>query len=262
MENHRLEILVTNDDGVSANGLKTLTEVAKRFGKVTVVAPDGARSGMSKAITVNVPLRIKKVHDAGDIVIYKCSGTPVDCVKLAISEIMNKKPDLVLSGINHGANSSISVLYSGTMGAVKEGCIHEIPSIGFSLCNYAANADFAPSQFFIFRIIRETIQHGLPENVCLNVNIPDGAPLGVKVCRQARGKWVEEFEKRTDPAGKSYYWLTGYYQNFEPEAEDTDEAALKNGFVAVTPVSIDRTSHENLERINAWNFHGIRKEEI
>lgn len=250
--NQRPLILVTNDDGIHAPGLKTLIEIAKKFGDVMAIAPDEGRSGMSHAITIKYPLRYKQLREEEGFVFYSCSGTPADCVKIAINQILDRKPDLLLSGINHGSNSSISVVYSGTMGAAIEGGLHAVPSIGLSVTDYSPNPDFSAAILFGERIIEKTLVDGLPAGVCLNVNFPRlsaGDVRGIKVCRQARGLWVEEFDKRSDPHKRDYYWLTGYFENYEPEAEDTDEWALKNRYVSVVPVKIDFTDLGAMEKL-------------
>lgn len=250
-------ILVTNDDGMEAKGLHALIDVVRQLGKVVVVAPADPQSGMSHAITVKVPLRITKVTEDKDLVIYKCYGTPVDCVKMAFNHLLTEKPDLLVSGINHGSNASTSVFYSGTMGAALEGCINEITSIGFSLLNVDHNADFTTARYFVDAITRKVLANGLPRTVCLNVNIPDverDKIAGIKICRQNRGYWREEFDKRTDPAGKHYFWLTGYFHNTEPEATDTDEWALNRQYVSIVPLHTDLTCHETLESIKNWDF--------
>jgi 5'-nucleotidase len=250
-------ILVTNDDGIEAKGLKELVEVVKPFGDVTVVAPADAQSGMSHAITVKFPLRVKKVREEAGTTFFKCYGTPVDCVKLAFNQLLDRKPDMLVSGINHGSNSSTSVFYSGTIGAALEGCINEVPSIGFSLLSLDPDADFTAARSIASRIIGHVLQNGLPGSVCLNVNIPKGSLeeiQGIKVCRQNKGFWREEFDKRTDPMGKNYFWLTGYYYNCEPEAEDTDEWALRNKYVAVVPLHTDLTAYNMIEKIRKWHL--------
>jgi 5'-nucleotidase len=250
-------ILVTNDDGIEAKGLRELIEVVKPLGKVLVVAPDEPQSGMSHAITVKVPLRIKKMKEEENLTIYKCHGTPVDCVKMAFNHLLKVKPNLLVSGINHGSNASTSVFYSGTMGAALEGCINEIPSIGFSLLNINHDADFTASKFYIDRIVRKVLKNKLPEMVCLNVNIPDGEVekiAGIKICRQNKGFWREEFDKRTDPHGKNYFWLTGYFHNSEPNATDTDEWALSKNYVSIVPMLIDLTCHQSRKALEKWDF--------
>lgn len=245
-------ILITNDDGFQAKGIGALIEMAKPLGRVIVVAPYEGNSGMSHAITIKHPLRLHKHKRTDGVEMYSVNGTPVDCVKLAMNQVLPHKPDLILSGINHGSNSSVSVFYSGTMAAVIEGCLYGIPSIGFSLLNYLPDADFEGAVKFGRPIIESVLASGLAKGTCLNVNIP-AIPAeniqGIKVCRQNMGTWREEFDKRTDPRGVDYFWLTGYYQNEEPEATDTDEFALSNGFVSIVPVSIDLTDKAELTKL-------------
>jgi len=253
MENRPL-ILVTNDDGVSAPGILHLASIAKQFGDVYIVAPDKPQSGMGHAITINATLRLQKTnHHQGVVAEYSCSGTPVDCVKMAVNKLLPRKPSIVLSGINHGSNSSINVIYSGTMSAAIEGCLEGATSIGFSLCDYSIDADFTASTAFIEKIIASCLKNELPKGVCLNVNIPKlkaDEINGVKICRQAKANWVEDFEERTDPYGRAYYWLTGKFVNFEPEAQDTDEWALQNGFISVVPIQHDLTAHQYINHLN------------
>jgi 5'-nucleotidase len=245
-------ILITNDDGLYAEGLKTLTGVMKEFGKVVVISATESRSGMSQALTVKQPLRVKLLEETDDLRIYACSGTPTDGVKLAINQLLGRKPDLIVSGINHGSNASASVLYSGTMAAALEGCLYGITSVGFSLNSYSSTADFTGCGKYIRIVCRMVLSNPLPDGVCLNVNIP-AIPAseikGIRVVRQARGSWQEEFEKRKDPMGKTYYWLTGNFINHEPESTDTDEWAMKNGFVSVVPVSTDMTAYGFLSEL-------------
>lgn len=250
-------ILVTNDDGVDAKGLKALIDTARKAGKVVVVAPAYPQSGMSHAITVKKPLEVEKITEEEDFVLYKCYGTPVDCVKIAFNQLLDQKPDLLVSGINHGSNSSSSVFYSGTMGAAIEGCINEIPSIGFSLLSFDPDADFSASQHFAKKIIGKVLSNGLPKSICLNVNVPpvsDEKIAGVKIARQTRGFWKEEFDKHTDALGRNYYWLTGNFHNSEPDASDTDEWALNNNYVSVVPLRIDMTCYNTLDIIKEWDL--------
>ena len=250
-------ILVTNDDGINSNGLKTLSEIALLFGNIIVVAPTEAQSGMAHAITVKTPIRVFKTTLFDHITAYTCTGTPVDCVKIAINRLLPRKPDLLVSGINHGANSSLSVVYSGTMAAVIEGCINDIPSIGFSILDYSKDADFSVARQFIKKIIESAAKKGIPKGVCLNVNIPavsENEIKGIKICRQNKGIWREEFEHRTDPAGHDYFWLTGSFENLEPHAEDTDEWALKNNYVSVVPVKYDLTAYHCIDILKSWNL--------
>jgi 5'-nucleotidase len=252
-----IEILITNDDGIEAKGLRALIEVVKPMGKVTVVAPAEPQSGMSHAITVKQPLRVERLKHSKNYEEYICYGTPVDCVKLAMNQILQKRPDLLLSGINHGSNSATSIIYSGTMAAALEGCVNEISSIGFSLLNLSPEADFTASKFYIEKIIRRTIEESKTNKICLNVNIPNLPPeqiKGIKACRQNLGFWQEEFDKRTDPHGKNYFWLTGEFLNTEPEAKDTDEWALSNHYISVVPVKVDLTCYTTLKDVEKWKF--------
>lgn len=243
-------ILLTNDDGLYAEGLNTLTEIMQEFGKVVVISTIESRSGMSQALTVKMPIRVKLLNETETKRVYACSGTPTDGVKIAVNQLLERKPDWVVSGINHGSNASVSVIYSGTMAAAIEGCLYGIDSVGFSLNDYSSKADFTASKKYVREILNNLIRNKLPEGICLNVNIPsckDNEIRGIRVCRQARGNWREEFEKRKDPMGKTYYWLTGIFQNHEPDSTDTDEWALQNNYVSVVPVSIDMTAHRFLD---------------
>lgn len=247
-------ILVVNDDGISANGIRNLIQIANDFGDVVVVAPDSPQSGKSHAITIEDTIRCEKVFfDDGPQKEYACSGTPVDCVKLAINKILDRKPDLCISGINHGSNSSINVIYSGTMSAAVEGALEEIPSIGFSLLDSNPNADFSESISYIRRVIQQVLYIGLESGVCLNVNIPKSIKgkkiKGIKVCRQAHANWEEEFDERIDPKGRVYYWLTGKFVNYD-KGNDTDEWALANHYISVVPVRFDLTAHSSLLSVN------------
>jgi len=244
-ENDKL-ILITNDDGLYAAGLKTLTDIMQDFGKVVVISATESRSAMSQALTVQHPLRVKLLEENENRRIYACSGTPTDGVKLAINQLLDRRPSLIVSGINHGSNASASVLYSGTMAAALEGCLYGITSVGFSLNSYSPTADFSVCEKYIRMVCSLVLSEPLPQGVCLNVNIPaikSSEVKGVRVARQASGWWQEEFEKRKDPMGKTYYWLTGYFVNREPEATDTDDWAMQNGYVSVVPVTTDMTAH-------------------
>jgi len=256
-EKYRKLILVTNDDGVQAKGINELIKIAGRFGEVVVVAPETGQSGKSHSVSLNEPLYLNKIKSEPGLTIYSCSGTPVDSVKIALHKILNRNPDLIISGINHGSNASVSAIYSGTVAAAREGSLNGVPSIGFSLLDHDQNADFTASVIYAEKIIEKTILNGIPKRICLNVNIPNIAIekiKGVKVCRQTSGKWVEEFDFRTNPNKKDYYWLTGKFSNFEPEATDTDEWALENDFVSVVPIEVDLTSYSVLEELNKWGF--------
>lgn len=250
-QNDRL-ILLTNDDGLYASGLRTLMEVMEEFGKVVLVSTLESQSGMSQALTVKTPLRVKLLEETDRRRVYACNGTPTDSIKIAVNQLLERKPDWVVSGINHGANASVSVLYSGTMAAAIEGCLYGINSVGFSLNDFSRKADFSVCRKYIRLVMQKLAEMPLPEGICLNVNIPsinENEIRGIMICRQSKGNWKEEFEKRKDPMGKTYYWLTGMFQNHEPDAEDTDEWALTNGFVSVVPVSVDMTAHWYLERL-------------
>lgn len=250
-------ILVTNDDGINAPGIRTLISVVKNIGDVIVVAPDSPQSGMGHAITINSTLHSSRITPKNsEIIEYSCSGTPADCVKLAINELMPRKPDLCVSGINHGSNSSINVIYSGTMSAAIEAGIEGVPAIGFSLLDYSWNADFSHSKDFIRKITLNALNNGIPKGVVLNVNIPavkKSDIKGVKICRQAMAYWVEEFDKRKNPLGQEYYWLTGKFVN-KDQGEDTDEWALKNNYISIVPVEFDLTAHHAIQGLNEWDF--------
>ncbi|MCC6251986.1 MAG: 5'/3'-nucleotidase SurE [Bacteroidia bacterium] len=256
MKEERPLILVTNDDGVYAPGIRALVECVRNKADVLVIAPDKPQSGMGHAITINSTLRIHKIKEEPGYSKYSCSGTPVDCVKVAVSRLLPRKPDLCISGINHGSNSSINVIYSGTMSAAVEGCIEGIPSIGFSLCNFSVDANFDASKKIAERVIEKILQSGLPEGVCLNVNIPNveyDKLNGIKICRQAKATWVEELDERKDPMGHSYYWLSGVFQSHD-NGEDTDEWSLANQWVSVVPVHIDFTAHHTIPYLKKLNF--------
>ncbi len=246
-------ILVTNDDSIYAKGIRCLVEVAKEFGDVYVVAPATPQSGMGHAITIHDPIYLTQTNTF-DVPSFICSGTPVDCVKLGIVEVLGgRKPDLLLSGINHGANYASNVLYSGTMSAAVEGAIEGIPSIGFSLCAFEADANFEPSQHIIREVFQLIEQKPIPNGICLNVNIPD-VPFvrGVKFCKQADTNWVNGFEKRMDPMGRSYFWLTGEFKTETP-VEDTDSYWIKENYATVVPTQYDMTAHDVLK--NHFNFN-------
>lgn len=245
-------ILVTNDDGIRAKGLRALIEVACEYGDVIVIAPHEGRSGMSHAITSEQPLRIYEQKKEKGLRELACTGTPVDCVKLALNQVLRKTPDLILSGINHGSNASVSVFYSGTMAAAIEGCINKIPSAGFSLADFDRDADFSGAQKYVRLVVKNLVMNGLPRGVCLNVNVPSipvGKIKGVKICRQTDGVWKEKFVKRVDPFGRQYYWLTGFFRNFEANAADTDEYALQHAYVSVVPVKIDLTDYSSIQKL-------------
>jgi 5'-nucleotidase len=249
-------ILVTNDDGVFAPGLRALTEVVRNYGDVVVVAPDKPQSGMGHAVTINGILRFSEVQLMDGVRAYSTTGTPVDCVKLAIFKVLGRKPDLLVSGINHGANSSINVIYSGTMSAALEGAVEGVPSIGFSSLDHRHDADFEGAKHVADIIVRNLLKHGLAEGVCLNVNVPRCAKdelKGIKICRQAKAFWLDDFDHRTDPGGKDYFWLTGEFKNFD-KGEDTDEFALEHKYVSVVPVHYDLTAYHVLPQLQQWEL--------
>ncbi len=250
--------LVTNDDGVHAKGLKTLIDIVRKMGKLYVVAPQESQSGMSHAITVKTPIRIRKVIQENDCFVFSCNGTPVDCIKLALNKLLDRRPDMIISGINHGSNSSASIVYSGTMAAAIEGCINGIPSIGLSLLDYSPDADFSGIVKHVENIIHRALENGIPQGTCLNVNFPVNHSeeiKGIKICRQTKGLWVEEFDQRTDPQNRTYFWLTGDFINQEPEADDTDEWALHNNYISIVPVHPDLTSYKALPQLKKWKFN-------
>lgn len=238
-------ILITNDDGIMAPGIRNLVESVKDLGKIVVVAPDKPQSGMGHAITIGVPLRLHRVALFEDAEAWQCSGTPVDCVKLAVDKVLHRKPDLCLSGINHGSNHSINVIYSGTMSAAVEAAIESIPSVGFSLLDYSVEADFTGARKYARLIVKQLLEDPLDKHLVLNVNIPavpESLIAGMKICRQAYAKYEEDFLERDDPAGRKYYWLTGKFVNFD-DGVDTDVWALEHNFVSVVPVQFDLTNY-------------------
>ena len=253
-------ILVTNDDGYNAPGINHLTEFVKEIAEVAVVAPDSPQSGMGHAITIDSTLEVHRLDLDGaykGVQAYSTSGTPADCVKLALHEILDRKPDLVVSGINHGANSSINVIYSGTMSAAIEAGVEEIPAIGFSLLDYSWGANFEACKTVVQTLVKEALDKGIPSGTVLNVNIPktDGAAVkGMRVCRQAKANWKERFDKRISPTGKEYYWLTGDFILLD-EGADTDIAALEAGYVSIVPTQFDLTAHHSMAHINSWKIH-------
>ena len=240
---NRPVILVTNDDGITAPGIRNLIEAVKPLGDIIIVAPDSPQSGTGHAITIGEPIRLEKTDIYGDIPAWQCSGTPVDCVKLARDKILHRKPDLCVSGINHGSNCSINIIYSGTMSAAMEAAIEGIPSAGFSLLDFSYDADFTIARHVAYTLAKKMLSQKLPEHTLLNVNIPVATPnsfKGMKVCRQAYAKWQEEFDHRIDPRGKDYYWMTGKFVNLD-EGDETDVEALENGYASIVPVKFDLT---------------------
>lgn len=247
-------ILVSNDDGITSRGIRHLVELMQQLGDVVVVAPDSPQSGMGHAITVGDTLRLRENNIFEHARAYECSGTPADCVKLAKHHVLkDRQPDLVVSGINHGSNSSISVLYSGTMSAAIEAAIEGLPAIGFSLCDYDPKADLSHVDEWLLKVARQALDKGIPKGIALNVNFPPkrNEPIkGIKVCRQANAKWEEEFDQRYDPHGREYFWMVGNFVNHD-KGEDNDEWALANNFVSVVPCQFDLTGHHVIAQLNA-----------
>jgi len=271
-DNRRPLILISNDDGFEANGIRALVDMVKPFGDIIVSAPDGPRSGFSCAFSAGEPLMLRRQNNMGDDVeVWSCSGTPVDSVKLAIDQFClehqdddhysypenrrHRKPDLILGGINHGDNSTVNNHYSGTMGVAMEGCMKYIPSIAFSSCYYDANANLEPLRPYVQQIVQRVLKEGLPKGICLNVNFPAREEFeGVRVCRMTYGRWINEVVRRPHPRGYDYYWMVGRYQNDEPDAEDTDQWALNHGFVAITPTHMDVTAYEFMDHLREWDI--------
>lgn len=250
-------ILVTNDDGVTAPGIRNLVEAVKDLGKIVVVAPDKPQSGMGHAITIGHPLRLTPVQYFEGIEAYQCTGTPVDCVKLAVDKVLHRKPDLCISGINHGANHSINVIYSGTMSAAVEAAIESIPSIGFSLLDHSIEANFDGARKYARIIVQQMLKKKVDKHTVLNVNIPavdESLIKGIRICRQAYAKYEEDFVERNDPNGRKYYWLTGEFVNFD-KGRDTDVWALENNYVSLVPVQFDLTNYVLKDKLQKmWKF--------
>lgn len=244
-------ILITNDDGFRARGIRTLTEYLKEVADIVVFAPDQPQSGMSSAITSINPLRYFLYKEEENVTTYICNGTPVDCIKLAMN-VLERKPDMVFSGINHGSNAAISVIYSGTMGAAIEGAIFGIPSIGISLCDFGMEADFSYSGIIATKIAGKVLREGLPKGVCLNVNVPKGEVKGIQITSQTKGKWISEYFRSKDGAQRDVFWLRGNFDNWEVDNSETDEWALTNGYAAVVPVKIDMTDYETITKLKHW----------
>ncbi|OOG77091.1 5'/3'-nucleotidase SurE [Algoriphagus sp. A40] len=255
-------ILVSNDDGITSKGIRVLVSVMKKLGDVVVVAPDSPQSGMGHAITIGETLRLYEEDIFEDVLAYKSSGTPADCVKLAKHYVLkDRTPDLVVSGINHGSNTSISVLYSGTMSAAIEGALEGLPSIGFSLCDYSSKANFSHVEEWVEKIARQVLERGISKGVALNVNFPPkrNEPIkGIKICRQADAKWQEEFSERYDPTGRKYFWMAGNFVNFD-KGEDNDEWAIGNNYISIVPCQYDLTAHHAISQINKeWDWENLQ----
>ncbi|OFX71037.1 MAG: 5'/3'-nucleotidase SurE [Bacteroidetes bacterium GWE2_29_8] len=252
--NKRPKILITNDDGINAKGIRRLIEFVKDFADVVVFAPNKPQSGMGHAVTINNPIKFQLIQKDKFYAEYSCSGTPVDCIKLAFDTIYKRThPDLCISGINHGSNSSVNLLYSGTMAAAIEAAMANVPAIGFSLLDFAEDANFDLAKEYIVKIIKNVLTNGLKERTCLNVNIPKGKIKGIKVVRQSKAYWVETFEERYDPYKRPYYWMLGEFINLD-EGNDTDEHALKNAYISIVPIQLDLTCYESINMIKKWDL--------
>lgn len=248
-------IFITNDDGISSKGIRSLYEAVAPFGDIVLIAPDSPQSGMGHAITINFPLRLEE-SILFDCTAYSCTGTPVDCVKLGVYEIMHRKPDLVVSGINHGANVATNVLYSGTMSAAVEGAMEGVPSIGFSLCSFESDADFDLSKEVVTKVVKEVLSKKLPLGVCLNVNIPYVTKdhfKGIKVCKQANAYWADRFDKRQDQFNRTYYWLSGDFID-QDQSDDTDVHWIAEGYATIVPTQYDLTAYSSLQELENWNL--------
>lgn len=248
-------ILISNDDGYDAKGIRCLVDYLKDMARIVVCAPEGPRSGFSCAFSATTPLLLTLRERSEGVEVWSCNGTPTDCVKMALSQILTQKPDMVIGGINHGDNGSVNSHYSGTMGVTMEGCMKYIPSVAYSLCDHNPDADFEPLRPYVRLFTERVLKEGLPLGVCLNVNFPlVSQPFkGVKMCRMALGSWLNEITTCHHPRGYDYYWMVGHYQNDEPDAGDTDNWALAHGYIAITPTTVDVTHHEYLARMkNSW----------
>jgi len=245
-----MNILISNDDGWGAKGILTLVKIMRTFGNVTVVAPDGPRSGQSSAITVGQPIRVKKIIEEPGLTVYTCTGTPADCIKMGLHELCPVQPDLVCSGINHGDNGTVNVLYSGTMGAVFVGCEHGIRSIGWSICDHDPDVDFSIFEPWIKTLTEKILALPMTDCLCWNINAPVGPIKGYRLTRQERGYWTKEWQAFTDPAGQKFWMLTGQFVSLEPDAHDTDHAAHREGYISVTPTTIDMTDYSTLQSLS------------
>lgn len=253
MEQTKPLILISNDDGISAKGINELIRFLRPLGELVVMAPDSPRSGNSSALSVISPVHYSLVKREPGLTVYKCTGTPTDCVKLARNTVLDREPDIVVGGINHGDNSATNVHYSGTMGVAYEGCLNGIPSVGFSLCSHDADADFEPARESIQEIVRMILKNGLPSLVCLNVNFPDMKNYnGIKVCRQAKGRWTKEWECCPRGNDANYFWLSGAFTESDPDDEGTDQWALRHGYVAITPTNADVTAYGFMDELTSW----------
>lgn len=240
-------ILVSNDDGITSPGIHRLAEMAARHGRVVVVAPDGPRSGQAASLTINVPVSAHHIPSTDGIEWWSCSGTPTDCVKLALTQLMPEQPDIVVAGINHGSNASVNVLYSGTIGAAQEGTMHDLPSIAFSITDHAMDVDFSHCLPVFEQVLVRVLMHGLPHEVLLNVNSPVGPVHGLRVCRQASGRWANDFMEDNSPRSDRFFWMVGDFFNTEQDDPEADQVSIEQGYVTAVPVRIDRTDYDSLE---------------
>ncbi|MBO4785506.1 MAG: 5'/3'-nucleotidase SurE [Prevotella sp.] len=255
MKNNRPLILISNDDGYSSKGMTCLIDMIRDIADILVCAPDSARSGYSCAFSATLPLTLEKKHEEEGLQVWSCNGTPVDCVKMALDNILTRRPDMIIGGINHGDNASVNVHYSGTMGVTLEGCMKYIPSVAFSLCDHSPDADFSMMTPIVRYVTERVLKEGLPLGVCLNINFPVVEKYnGVKVCRMAKGTWGNETVRCAHPRGYDYFWMVGSYTNDEPNAEDTDNWALQHGYVAITPTQVDVTNYPMIEQMKTWQF--------
>ena len=253
MEQKKPLILISNDDGIMAKGISELIKFLCPLGEIIVMAPDSARSGSGCALTVTQPVRYQLLRKKVGLTIYKCTGTPSDCIKLARNTVLDRQPDLIVGGINHGDNSATNVHYSGTMGVVIEGCLNGIPSIGFSICNHDSGADFEATGPYIRQIASMVLNNGLPPLTCLNVNFPDTKDIkGIRICEQAKGQWTKEWEPCPRKGDENYFWLTGEFNAHDPENEESDYWALANGYVAITPTTVDVTAYDFMDELKSW----------
>ena len=250
--NKRPLILIANDDGYEAKGIRSLVDMLRDMGDLLVCAPDSGRSGFSCAFSATTPLILTRRDNMGEgVTVYSCNGTPVDCVKLAYDQFCSERePDLIIGGINHGDNSTVNAHYSGTMGVALEGCMKYIPSIAFSLCDFHADADFEPLRPYIRMLVKKALEEGMPRGICWNVNFPLALTFkGLRICRMTMGKWVNEVVTQRHPRGHNIHWMVGHYRNDEPDAEDTDQWALNNGYIALTPTTLDLTAYGYMDEL-------------
>jgi 5'-nucleotidase len=255
MKKNRPLILISNDDGVEAEGLLRLTAALRELGDIIVFAPDGPRSGMSCAITTTIPIKCSLLRQEDGLQIYSCTGTPADCVKLALSEILPFKPDLLVSGINHGGNHALSVHYSGTLGAAFEGCVYDIPSFAVSLKDYCPGSDFSESCRLGHLLARQVLEHGLPHGVYLNLNVPYIPRVkGISVGRQTDGKWVREYKSTESKNKETSYWLAGDYEVSGPAYPDNDVTLLEEGYASLVPCKLDVTDYDFMDKLRQWHF--------